>query len=89
MATWLVGIIVGALALFIANWALANLEPQVETLTAAIDLSTTVIGYISLAAGLGSAMVKATTVGSLTDLSTQDVAGPAVFALAGAILLIG
>ena len=88
MATLLLGLVTGALALFVANWALTNVAGPVESLTAAIELSTTVIGYISLAAGLGAVTVKAAGARAITALTTQDVAGPAVFALAGAILLI-
>ena len=44
-----------------ANWALVNIKPQVDTLTAAIDLTSTVIGFLGVAIGLGAITFTAAT----------------------------
>lgn len=88
MATAFTGLLIGALALFVANLALGSWPDEVKTVTAAIELSTTIIGYVSLAVGLGAATKKAVDKGGVSALAIQEAAGPAVFAIAGAILLI-
>ena len=82
------GLVLGLLALVVARLALSSFPEPIEALVGAIDLSTTVIGYISLAAGLAAAIQKAIGAGGIAELTTETAAGPAVFALAGAILLI-
>ncbi len=89
MPKWLVGLVIGALALFVANWALANIKPQVDTLTAAIDLTSTVIGFLSVAIGLGAiTFTAATTENGLDGMGTAKVAAPGVLAVTGALLLV-
>lgn len=83
---WLVGLVVGALALFVANWALTNLVDWVTSVSAAIDLTSKVIGFLGVAIGLGSIGVSASTKG-LTGLDAPDISGPGVITIAGAILL--
>lgn len=49
MATWINGLLIGIVALFLASLALGNAKASADVLTAAIDLSSKVIGYLSLA----------------------------------------
>jgi multisubunit Na+/H+ antiporter MnhC subunit len=85
---WLYGLAVGALALFVANWALANLAEFVAAFTAALDLTKIVIGFVTLAAGLGTLSIEAAKKnGGIAALSVQEVSGGASLAVVGALLL--
>jgi hypothetical protein len=82
----LVGLAIGVLALFVANLALTNFPQQIETLLAAIDLTGTIIGFITLATGLGGLLVVANANG-LNNVSTTQAAAPGILAISGALLL--
>jgi uncharacterized membrane protein len=82
------GLVVGALALFVANWALTNLADTVAAFTAAVDLTKTVIGFVTLAAGLGTLSIAAAQkTGGIAALTVQEVSGGGSLAVVGAILL--
>lgn len=85
---WVYGLAVGALALFVANWANGNLTAFVASFTAAVDLTKIVIGFVTLAAGLGSLSISAARQpGGIAALRVQQVSGGASLAVVGAILL--
>lgn len=88
MPKWLSGLVIGALALFLANLALSNMPGQVETLTAAVDLTSTVVGFITLAVGLGAISITAAQEG-ISAVSTTQAAAPGILAVTGALLLVG
>lgn len=87
MATWINGLLIGIVALFLANLALGSAKTSVDVLTAAIDLSSKVIGYLSLAVGLGSAIARAFSAGGIGLLTPHNAIGPALFAVTGALLV--
>lgn len=86
MPRWIVGLVIGVLALFVANWAIGQAPDVVSQIVADMDLAAQVIGFIGVSIGLGSLSFSAVTKG-INALGTEDVAGPGVFAIAGAILL--
>lgn len=88
MPKWIVGLAFGALALIGANWALANYPAQVKQFTDAVDLASTAIGFLGVAVGLGGlTYTAATTANGLTGLSREEILGPGVVAIVGAIML--
>ena len=84
-----VGIVIAALAWFLANLLLGSVtDEQVATFTAAIEFVSLVIGFIALFTGIGAWVIKAFgTAGGFTGLSVQETATPAALTIAGAILL--
>ena len=84
-----VGLVIAALAWFLANMLLGNItEEQITTFTESIDFVTLVVGYIALFAGIGAWVIKSLgSSGGFTTLTFQESATPAALTIAGAILL--
>jgi hypothetical protein len=85
--TGLVGLGLGALALFVANSLLASSKPQIDTFLAALELTQKVAGFVTLAVGLGSFVFKAYDKNGISAMTVSDASGPGVLSLVGAVLL--
>ena len=84
-----IGVVCAALTWVLAYLILDRWSPEsVKTFTNAIDLVTTVVGFVTLFSGLGAWLVKASsTTGGFLAIKAADAVAPATLTIAGAILL--
>jgi hypothetical protein len=88
LAGAVVGLVCGLLALFLAGYALGNLQSTVDTFTRNATLVKAVAGYVTLAIGFGAWVIKTfDTTGGFFRMTASETAAPAALTLTGAILL--